>query len=98
MQLDEVQQPVLCIVLRNPIVPAKTRSYLHELNRRELVHQASVRLLAIRHRAVWIEKLVRDLQGVAARNQPVGLEQGGELLALFVGGALVISYLRLTQP
>ncbi len=98
MQLDEVQPSVLGIVLRNSIVPAKTRSYLHELNRRELIHQAPARLLAIRHRAVRIQKLVRDLQVVAAGNEPVGLEQGGELLALLVGDALVIGDLRLRQP
>src|SRR6266851_3917113 len=98
MQLDEVQTSVLGIVLRNSIVPAKSRSYLHELNRRELVHQAPARLLTIRHRAVWIEKLVRDLQVVAASNEPIGLEQGGELLTLFIGDALVISYLCLRQP
>src|SRR5580700_7414257 len=78
MQLDEVQPPVLGIVLRNSIVPAKARSYLHELNRRELIHQAPPRLLAIRHRAVWIQELVGDLQVVAAGNEPVCLEQRGE--------------------
>src|SRR5882724_2414585 len=90
MQLDEVQPPMLGIVLRNSVVPAKTRSYLHELYRRELVHQAPARLLAVRHCAVWIEKLVRDLQVIAAGNEPIALEQGGELLALFIGDALVI--------
>src|SRR6266404_3786346 len=98
MQLDEVQPPVLGVVLRNPIVPAKTRPDLHELNRRELIHQAPARLLAIRHRAVRIEKLMRDLQVVAAGNEPIGLEQGRELFTLFIGDAPIVGYLRLTQP
>src|SRR5258708_28174379 len=98
VQFDEVQLLVLGIVLWNSVVPAESRSYLHELNRRQLVNQTPARLLAIRHRAVRIEKLVRDLQIVAARDEPIGLEQRGDLLALPIGDALVIRYLCLRQP
>src|ERR1700730_3880232 len=87
MQLDEVQLLMLGIVLRNSIVPAKARAYLHELNRREFIHHAPARLLAIAHRAVWIEEFVRDLQVVAAGDEPIRLEQRGELLTLLIGDA-----------
>src|SRR5271163_1360061 len=73
MQLNKVQPLVLRVVLRDPIVPAKASAYLHELNRREFVDQTPARLLAIRHRAVRIEKLIRDLQVVAAKDEPIGL-------------------------
>ena len=51
-------------------------------NRRELIDQAPARLLAVGHCAVWIEKLIRDLEIVAASDEPIGLEQGCELLTL----------------
>src|SRR3984957_13568440 len=98
MQLDKVQPPVLGIVLRNTIVPTKARAYLRELNRRVLVHQTPARLLPVLHGAFWIEEFVRDLQVVAASDEPIGLEQGGEFLALPVGDALIIGYLCLGQP
>jgi len=58
---------VLGIVLRNSIVPADAGPQLRELNRRELVDQAPPRFVAIRHFAVRVEELVRDLQVIAAR-------------------------------
>src|SRR6202050_356181 len=98
MQLDEVEPRVLGIVLRNAVVPAESRADLRELNGGELVHQAPARFLAVRHRAVWIEKLVGELEIIAAGDEPVRLEQGGELLTLRIDDAVRVGHLGLRQP
>src|SRR6267154_4806363 len=98
MQLHEVLPLVLGIVLRDAIVIAQPSPYLHELNRRELVHQTPARTFPIGYRTIRIEKLTRDLKIVSGNNEPVGLEQSGELLTLVVGDALVLGQFCLRQP
>src|SRR5258708_9789343 len=98
MQLYKVLPLVLGIVLRDPVVIAQAGPYLHELNRREFVHQTPARALSIGDRTIGIEKLLGNLQIISANNEPIGLEQGGELLALIVGDALILGHFSLRQP
>src|SRR6185312_1332966 len=98
MRLDEVQALVLGIVLRNTVVPADAAANLQELNGREFVDYAPAGLLAVRHGAIRVEKFFRDLQVVAARDEPVGFDQRGQLLTLPGGDAAVVGYLGLPQP
>src|SRR5580698_4092928 len=98
MQLNEIQALMFGRILRDSVVPAKSRTYLRELDRREFVDEAPAGFLAIRHRAVRVEKFIGNLEIVAASDEPIGLEQGRELVALSIGNALVVGDFRLREP
>ena len=53
----------------------KSLAYLRELDRRELVNQAPARFVPMRSRAVRIEKLIGNLEIIAASDEPIGLDQ-----------------------
>src|SRR6185312_10034795 len=77
VKLDEPEPRVLRGNPVRSVVIAYAGSQLHELHRRQLVHNTQSALAVSDHAPVRIKGLVRDLEIVAGRDGPVGLEQPG---------------------
>src|SRR6185312_15034717 len=79
VQLDEAEVLVRRRDTSRSAVVAHAGSYLHELYRRQLVHQTPAALAVARHVTIGIIGLERDLQIVTGRDEPVRLEERSRL-------------------